>query len=166
MPQLDPTWFASQLFWLFVCFVTLYIILARLVLPPLQNVLAQRQKTMEGDVSTAQSLKSQAEQAREHYEQTLAEARNRSQQLVAQVMAEQKARAEQSGKALDAQISQKLGEAEKAIAAKKQALMDALTPATAEMTAMIVEKLTQRAPANDKVNSIISEISKARSNQG
>ena len=60
MPQLDPTWFASQLFWLAITFAVLYTVLARAVLPPLQNIVARREGTIEGDIASAEALKEQA----------------------------------------------------------------------------------------------------------
>jgi len=165
MPQLDPTWFASQLFWLFIAFAALYFILARKILPPLQGILAQREQTISSDLDQAQSSKNQAEKAREEYERTLAEARSRAQQLINEAALAQKAKAEQAGKDMDQQVSKKLAEAEQKIQAKKRELMDALTPVTAELAGMIVEKLTQRAPTNDKVNAVIGELLKSRSGQ-
>ncbi len=160
MPQLDPTWFASQLFWLFVTFIVLYVVLSKIILPPLMGVMAQRKHTVDSDLSTAQGLKTQAEEARELYERTLAEARARSQQLLADAMLEHKQRAETAGKELDRQIVLKLSNAEKQINTKKQELMDALTPTATELTKVIVEKLTKRTPDNDKAESLINSLAK------
>lgn len=163
MPQLDPTWFASQLFWLFVSFVTLYLILSRVVLPPLMAIAAKRKDTIDSDLSDAQSFKTLAEQAREQYERTMAEARARAQQLIDNAMLEQKRQGDQASKDMDQVIAGKLKDAEKKISVKKQELMDTLTPATAELTATVVEKLTQRTPGGDKIKTIIGELSKGRS---
>lgn len=162
MPQLDPTWFASQLFWLFVAFVTLYVLLARFLLPPIMEVMERRAATLTSDMEGAQRSKTEAEKARDHYERTLADARARSQHLIDGVMHEHKVKSEQAEKALDEQIAAKLKEADRRIAGKKQELMEALTPATAEMTALIVEKLTQRSPSEDKVKSAVGLLAKGR----
>lgn len=162
MPQLDPTWFASQLFWLFVSFVLLYLVLSRVVLPPLLGIMAERKTTMDGDVARAQVLTDEAEKARKQYEHALAEAREKSQQLIDTAMLEHKQKSEQANKALDEKIAGQIKEAQRKIAAGKQELMEALTPATAEMTALIVEKLTQHSPGDDKVLSIFSKLSKGR----
>ena len=162
MPQLDPTWFASQLFWLFVSFALLYYLLAKVILPPLMDAMERRQNTVDSDISVAQSCKTQAEEARQQYERTLAEARANSQQLIDSVMVEHKAKSEQAARELEKQIAAKIKESERKIVTKKQELMDALTPTTAEMTALIVEKLTQRSPANDKVKMAIGDLSKGR----
>lgn len=163
MPQFDPTWFASQLFWLVVAFAVLYTALARFLLPPLMDMMDRRRAAVDSDTALAQHCKSEAEQARDSYERALAEARAKSQQLVNAVMEEQKQKSEQASHQLEAQISAKLKDAERRISAKKQELMDALTPATAEMTALIVEKLTQRSPSEEKVKSAVGGLAKGRS---
>lgn len=148
MPQLDPTWFASQIFWLAITFLTLFFILSRIILPPLMGIMTQRRETVEGDLMTAQTMKAQAEEAKELYERTLAEARARSQQLLNDAMQEQKARGEQASKELETQVSKKLSDAEARIQAKKNELMAALTPAASELAQLIVTKLVENAPAN------------------
>ena len=165
MPQLDPTWFASQLFWLLLAFIALYAILARKILPPVQGIIMQREQTISSDLGQAQSLKNAAEKARDEYERTLAETRSRAQQLINEAALAHKARAEEAGKAMDQEIGKKLADAEKRISNKKRELMDALTPVSAELAGTIVEKLTQRAPANDKVKEVIGELLKTRGGQ-
>jgi len=162
MPQLDPTWFASQLFWLTVSFVALYFILSRLVLPPLQEVILRRQQTRDHDLDRAQTLKSEAEEAKLAYERTLAEARARAQQLTHDAIASHKAKAEAQMKDADRQIERKLADAAHKITAKKEEMMRELTPTAAELTAIIFEKLTQRAPESGHVSRILTELSKGR----
>ena len=162
MPQLDPTWFASQLFWLVVTFVALYFILSRLVLPPLQEVVARRKTTVGGDISLAESLKSQAEHARSDYERTLADARMRAQGLMHQAMEAPKAKSESAAKEMDKQVELKLADASKRITAKKEEMIQAIAPAMGELTALIFEKLTQATPSSDRVHRIIGELQKGR----
>jgi F-type H+-transporting ATPase subunit b len=160
MPQLDSTWFASQLFWLVITFATLYMILSRLVLPPLQEIIARRKQTIEGDIEQAQRLKSQAEQARQEYERVLAEARLAAQKLIDDAMAEQKAAAEKQGKTMDKQLEQQLAESARKIAARKKELVEALTPTTAELSALIVKKLMQAPPSSEQASRVIGQAGK------
>ena len=162
MPQLDPTWFASQLFWLAVTFAILYGIISRKVLPPLLEILERRQQTVELDVSTAQAFKSEADQARQGYERALAEARGRAQQLMADALADVKAKGEQKTHDLDKQIEANLKDASRKIAAKKEEMIASLTPAAMELTVMIVEKLTQRAPGSEQVDIAMGKLAKGR----
>ncbi len=162
MPQLDPTWFASQLFWLTICFVALYTVLSRFVLPPLLEVMARRASTVEEDVSMAQSLKSQAEHARSDYERTLADARERAQAVMNEATDSYKVKSEAATKEMNRQIELKLTDASKRITAKKQEMIEALAPTMGELTSIIFEKLTQQKASNDQVQNILNELHKSR----
>ena len=162
MPQLDPTWFASQLFWLVVCFFALYTILSRFVLPPLQDVMARRLSTVEDDISQAQSLKSQAEHARSDYERTLADARERAQAVMNDTADSYKKKSEIAAKEMDRQIELKLADASRRIAAKKEEMIEALAPTMGELTSLIFEKLMQKTPNTDQVNRVLNELHKGR----
>lgn len=156
MPQLDPTWFASQLFWLFICFTILYILLSRLILPPLQGVIVERKGTVEGDLNAAQELKTSAEQAKLSYEETLAKSREAARALMAESEAANKARAEEATKALDAQTATQSAKAVAAITAKKQEIMNALMPSTLDFASLIIEKLTKHSPNPEQVRQAFS----------
>lgn len=158
MPQLDPTWFASQLFWLAVCFVFLYILLSRLVLPPLQNVMGSRKTAMDGDLAAAQDFKQQAELAKQTYEKTLADSRAQAQSIIAEADATSKEEAAKSLKALEGQISLQLASASKNINAKKQELLSEIMPKATEFASIITEKLTGTAPTAEQVKSAVQSI--------
>lgn len=163
MPQLDATWYASQIFWLLITFVAFYFVMAKLVLPPLQHIIAYRKQTIDDDVAQAERLKNQAEQARVDYERTLAEARNRVRQLMADSEAAHKAAAEQAGKDMDKQVEKALTEAERRIAARKQELIAGLTPTASDLTSLIVEKLTRKKPESAQIARIINQLAKTGS---
>lgn len=145
MPQLDPTWFASQLFWLAITFVVLYLLISRLLLPPIAGVMLTRKQVIDGDISTSERLKKEAEAAKESYEQALAEARANSRQVMDQVMSEHQAKAEKATAEMQDKIAAKLAEAEKNIASKRDALLAEMTPMADEMAGMITRQLTGNA---------------------
>ncbi len=163
MPQLDATTFPSQLFWLMVSFVTLYVLLSHFLLPNVQSVLARRKKTMDNDIEQAERLKSEAARAEEQYEQTLAEARAKSQSMFIEKMAEVNAAAAKRRAELDASIEGKLAESDKAIGRAKQAVSDKLAPVTGDLASLIVEVLVHQKPDSKAIGNAISEISKERS---
>ena len=157
MPQLDPTWFASQLFWLFVTFSVLYLLLSQSVLPPLQKIISSRKAVIDNDLIVAQELKLKAEQAKQSYEETLVKSRATAQALITDAEVASKVRAEDAIKALDTQIAVQSANASTAILGKKQEFMNELIPATAEFSALIVEKLTNHAPSADQVKRALGQ---------
>lgn len=160
MPQLDPTWFASQLFWLAACFTLLYVLLSRVILPPLSGIVDRRAHTISSDISAADKAKNAAERARQDYNHTLAQSREMAQQLIHEVLEENKRRMEEAMRALDVEIARKLDEATARINTRKHELLASLTPAAAEFAAMIAEKITQKPVNQDQASSIVMDMIK------
>lgn len=154
MPQLDSTWFASQLFWLFVCFTLLYLLLSRLVLPPLQKVIASRKDVISSDLDMAQDFKSKSEQAKLAYEATLIKSHEEAKSLLSEAEAATKAQAEAAIKALDTQLAIQAKASSSAIANKKQELLDALIPSTLEFASLITTKMTKKSPTPQQLKHI------------
>ena len=82
MPQLDPSTFAPQLFWLLVTFVLLYLAMWKIALPKIGSILQDRQERIDDDLEKAEKLKQDAEAVREAYEKTVAEGRNKAQETI------------------------------------------------------------------------------------
>lgn len=123
MPQFDPTFFSSQLFWLYVTFILLYVLLSAIAMPKIGSVLEERQRKIDDNLDKAAQLKTEAEAAIAVYEKALAESRAQAQDLLRtsrEALAKQaEVRQKELGERLAAQI--KAGEA-RIIAAKDQAL--------------------------------------------
>src|SRR5260221_7380994 len=79
MPQLDLSTFPSQIFWLAVFFVVLYLLMARLALPRIEKIIDERRNRVEGDLDKAGQMKSEAEAVIAAYEKALADARHQAQ---------------------------------------------------------------------------------------
>lgn len=75
MPQLDVTTFPSQLFWLGVSFVVLYLVLSYLAVPKIVRILGIREETIEEKINTASTYREEAESLLNEYETSLAVAR-------------------------------------------------------------------------------------------
>lgn len=162
MPQLDPTSFPSQLFWLTVSFVMLYVLMARVFLPKVQSVLAHRAHTIEGDIQQAERMKSEAERAEEQYEKALAEARAKSQAMFAAAQAEIAEHAAKRQAELADAIEIKLAESDATIRAAKQAVQDKLKPVASDLASLIVEVVVHQKPNQKDVGDAIDVLAKRR----
>ncbi|MDP3458317.1 MAG: ATPase, partial [Hyphomonas sp.] len=80
-PAFDPTWFASQLFWLAITFGLLYYLMARVIVPRIGGILEDRSDRIVGDLAEASRLKEESERVIETYEAELAEARRKAQAI-------------------------------------------------------------------------------------
>ena len=71
MPQLDPTYWASQTFWLILVFSILYISIAKFYLPKIKDNLDDREKKIKDDLDTANKFKDLSELKLKEYEKIL-----------------------------------------------------------------------------------------------
>ena len=76
MPQLEISSYPSQLFWLIVCFFSLYIIMSQIIIPRIADIIEQRRKKIDDAIEKAQSMQKKAEAALDKYQKALAAATN------------------------------------------------------------------------------------------
>jgi F-type H+-transporting ATPase subunit b len=154
-PPFQKDTFASQLVSLLVAFVALYLIVSRLALPRVGGVIDARQDAIEGDLAAAQKLKDESDAALKAYESELAAARSRAQAIGAETREKLNVAAEAERKTLEERLSVKLADAEKTIAATREAAMRNVRSIAAEAAAAIVQRLTGVMPDGKAVDSAV-----------
>src|ERR1700722_10890438 len=154
-PPFEKDTFASQLVSLAVALVALYLIVSRIALPRVGSVLDARQNAIDSDLTEAQELKDQSDSALKAYESELAAARSRAQAIGAETREKLNAASEAERKKLEAQLSQKLAEAEKTIASTRESAMGNVRSIAAEAAAAIVQRLAGLAPDGKTIASAV-----------
>ena len=156
-PPFNGETFASQLFWLAICFVFLFVMMWKVALPRIGAIIDNRQKSIDDDLAAAAKFKADSEAAIAAYEKALADARSKAQALANETRDKQAAAAEATRKKLEGELNIKLADAEKTIAATKQAAMANVRTIAADATKAIVERLTGKAPADSAVDAAVSD---------
>jgi F-type H+-transporting ATPase subunit b len=154
-PPFQKDTFASQLVSLLIAFVALYLIVSRIALPRVGGLLDARQNAIEGDLAAAQKLKDESDAALKAYESELAAARARAQAISSETREKLNATAEAERKTLEQQLSVKLADAEKTIAATREAAMSNVRGIAADAAAAIVQRLTGVMPDGKAVDSAV-----------
>jgi F-type H+-transporting ATPase subunit b len=156
-PPFQKETFPSQLFWLTITFIALYVVLARIALPQIGAIFQARRARISGDLAEAQKLKGESDAALVAYEKALAEARGRAQAIADETSRRLNAEAEERRKALESRLNAKLAEAERTIATTKSAAMTNVHAIAAEAAAAIVERLIGTAPAEAAVKAAVDD---------
>jgi F-type H+-transporting ATPase subunit b len=159
-PPFQSQTFASQLVWLVIAFVLLYVLMAKWALPRVGSIIESRQKRIADDISDAGRLKQQSDEAVAAYEKALADARARAQAIANETRDRQAAAAETRRKALEGELNSKLAEAEKTIATTKQAAMSNVRAIAEDATRAIVELLIGSAPSEKAVADAVADVMK------
>jgi len=146
MPQFNPEWFASQIFWLAIVFIALYWLLSRRLLPRLTETIDQRAAKIAGDLERAESARSETEAVSQAYEAALAKARAEAQAAFAaanQEIAELTARRQA---AFAAELATRTAEAEARIGKIRADLKADARDIAAEVAGTLAAKLTGATP--------------------
>lgn len=159
-PPFDAQTFASQLFWLVLTFVALYLLMSRVALPRVGSILEARRQHVDSNLAEAQRLKDASDAAIAAHEKALAEARGRAQALADETRKKAAAAAEARRKEVDAKVHAQIDEAEKTIAAKRAEAMANVHAIVVETAPAIVERLTGIAPATEEVAQAVSNVLK------
>ena len=141
-PPFDPTYFPSQLFWLAISFVVLYIALDRFILPKIKTTIEDRRDRIADDLDAAAQAKADAEAAGEAYERSLGEARAKAHGIAADTRdALDKELAKEAAK-VEAELAEKQAAAEASIRSAKDKAFAEVRGIAATATAAAVEALS------------------------
>src|ERR1700730_3192679 len=159
-PPFQAEHFPSQLAWLVVSFVLLYVLMAKVALPRIGAIFAERSKRIGDDLKAAQGFKEQSDAAHAAYEKALTDARVRAQAIAAETREQQAAAAEATNKRLEAQLHERLAAAETTRAATRPPARGNVGATARNPAPATVERLIGRPPAEHEVTAALAEASK------
>jgi len=155
-PPFNKETFASQLIWLVVFFVALYVIISKLAIPRLGGIIEARTQRIDGDLAKAKKLKDQSDAALASYEKSLADARTRAQTLAGETRDKLNAEADQVRRKLETELNAKLAKAEETIAATKSSAMANVQGIAVDTATAIVQRLIGTSPDGSAVQAAVS----------
>jgi F-type H+-transporting ATPase subunit b len=126
LPQLDPSTYPSQVFWLIIAFALLYWLLAKRALPRVADILETRQDRIAADLDRAQSLRQEAEEAMAQHEKLVADAQARARAELDAAAERVQADAARQEAELERSLQRQLAEADQRIAAAREDALKAL----------------------------------------
>lgn len=147
MPQLDPSGFVPQLFWLAVTFFILFVLMRWLAIPQVGRVIEARRQHLDADLGRAAALKSEAEVVLAAYEEALAAARAEAQSVLRQTSERLAAASAERQRQLALSLAAQIEAAEQRIAATRDEALGEIRNIAVDVGQTVVEKLTGTRPA-------------------
>lgn len=138
MPQLDPSSFPNQIFWLVIALVAIYFILSRIALPRIAAVLAERQGALTNDLAAAEELKQRAVAAEAAYQKALADARSEASKIADETRAAIQADLDKAIARADDEIAAKTAESEARITEIRAGALRSIEDVAADVAGDIV----------------------------
>jgi F-type H+-transporting ATPase subunit b len=157
MPQLDPHSFASQLFWLAIFFVLVFLFLRFIGLPRVTAIIDERANKIGGDIASAELLRTQAANAEQTYESTMAAAHGKARQLLIETYEQNAAALAEQTKDATASADRQVSQAVKRIEADRAEALAGIREVARGLAADITAKLAGRMPSADRVTHAVDQ---------
>ena len=84
MPQLDPTYWASQVFWLAIIFSSIYFLIAKIFIPKIKGSIDMRQDKIRKDLEEAKIFKENAEKKMISYKKLIETANTDARKVISE----------------------------------------------------------------------------------
>ncbi len=158
LPQFDPTWWPSQIFWLALCFVVLYFVFSRSTLPRIGGILESRRVRIENDMLAAEQLSAQAEQVKADYEQALKQASASAAADIKKIDDEAKARLSGALSDFRSRFDQEVAATEDRLAKSTATAMQDMNRIAAEIAAQAAEKIAGIPADQSQAESVVASL--------
>ena len=160
MPQLNPEFWISQIFWLTLTFGILYIILSKLILPKISNNLESRKSQILENIEAAEKQRQNSEEKLKEYEEIVLKNKMEAKSIFNH--AREKALKDISAKKefLDKQIDDEIGKAEQEIKVLQSSAAEKINKIAIETSSELIQKLIGAEVNNSSISAIVDDLSK------
>tara|TARA_B100000579_G_scaffold367589_1_gene328046 strand:+ start:217 stop:708 length:492 start_codon:yes stop_codon:yes gene_type:complete len=156
MPQLNPEFFVSQLFWLALTFSFLFIFLWRISLPRIGNVLEKRERKISEDLAAAKELQIEAEKIQETIESQIKQAKADSADMIKSSSLSLLEKAQVELSKLDKELDAKIEQSAQTIEKNKNDSVLQIQSQINEITKLILSKVSSFQVSEDEIKSAVN----------
>ena len=158
MPQLNPEFFVSQLFWLVVTFSFLLVFLWRISLPRIGSVLEKREKKINDDIATTKELQKKAESIQKIIEDKLRNARTETTVIIKTTSIDLQKKTASELVKLDKDLDKKIDDSANDIEKNKNDSLNQIHDQIHEITKLIFSKITNFKVSNLDVKDAVTKV--------
>lgn len=155
-PPFDSSTFPSQLLWLVITFGLFYLFLQRVVLPRIGAIFETRSDRIAQDLDQAARMKDEADEAIAAYEQELADAKSKANEIGQAARDSAKAEAEAERKAAEAELDEKLEGSAAQIEKIKQSAMSEIGTIAEGTASAILDTLTGSKATKSEIQAAVA----------
>ena len=160
MPQLDPTYWASQAFWLILVFTILYISIEKIYLPKIKNNLDNRENQIKEDLEAANKFKEASELKSKEYDRIL----ENSKKEVIKIHLETKNKLDKDiqnkKKIIEKEIENEIIKAQKEINELKKNSISSIQSVSIDLASNIIENISGDKLNESSIKATVEDLSK------
>ncbi len=160
MPQLDPTYWASQGFWLILIFTILYISISKFYLPKIKDNLDNRENKIKEDLENANKFKEQSEAKLKEYEIILENAKKEVSKIHFETKNTLDKEIQSKKDMIEKEIEKEIVKAQKDIIELKKNSISSIQKISENIAANIIENISGEKLNESSIKATVEDVSK------
>ena len=165
MPQLNPEFWISQIFWLTLTFGILYVVLAKFILPKISANLELRKSQIQENIEAAEKQRESSETKLEEYDNIVFKSKLEAQNIIKAAREKLIKEINSKKENLDKQIDKEIKKAESEIDILKKSAPEKINKIAIDTSSELVKKLIGAEVNNSSISAIVDDLSKKNGNK-
>ena len=160
MPQLNPEFWISQIFWLTLTFGILYVVLSKLILPKISANLESRKSQISDNIEAADKQREESEAILREYEEIVSKSKIEAKKIFNQAREKALKDIGQKIEVLDKQIDEEIKKVEDEINQLRKEAPAKINKIAIETASELTQKLIGAEVNNSSISAIVNDLYK------
>jgi len=160
MPQLNPEFWISQIFWLITSFGILYLVLSKFILPKIRDNIEFRKSEILENIEAAEKQKIEAENKLKNYEELIIKSKNEAKNYFNEARGKIIEDIDKKKQSLDREINIEISRAEDEVKELVKKAPEKIQKIAVETSSDIVRQLIGEEVNNSSISAIVDDLSK------
>ena len=160
MPQLNPEFWISQIFWLTLTFGILYVVLSKLILPKISANLELRKSQIQENIEAAEKQRESSEAKLKEYDDIISKSKLEANNIFKEARENVLKEINTKKETLDKQIDEEVKKVEQEINLLKKGASEKINKIAIETTSGLLVKLIGTEVNNSSISAIVDDLSK------
>ena len=165
MPQLNPEFWISQIFWLTLTFGILYIVLSKIILPKISSNLELRKSQIQENIEAAEKQRESSESKLKEYDDIVLKSKLKAKNIFKDAREKALKNINSKKETLDKQIDEEIKKAEQEIIVLKKNAPEKINKIAIETSSELVKKLIGAEVNNSSISAIVNDLTKRNGNK-
>ncbi len=160
MPQLNPEFWISQIFWLIITFGILFIVLTKVILPKISDNLETRKSQILENIETADKQKEESQKKIDEYEKIILDSKLKAKNFFSDAREKILDDINKKRASLEKDLDEEIGEVEKELSELKNKSGEKINKIAAETSAELIKELIGEEVNSSSIAAIVEDQSK------
>ena len=162
MPQLNPEFWFSQIFWLIITFGIMFILLSKLVLPKISENLETRKAQILENIEAAEKQREESDNKVKEYEKLILSSKNEAKDFFNKAREEILKDIDKKRENLEKEINEEINKVEKEILDLKNKSPEKIRKIAVETSSDLIKQIIGVEVNNSSISAIVEDVSRKR----